>query len=102
MGREDVALAPVSWHLGKVLVAYALGLEALLDVGALGLDAGVALVGAGDETLDLFGGGAGAGFLGRGAFGGFVEGEEVGGCVVSGAAGCGLISQGFNCQPRWP
>lgn len=91
--REDVALAPPPRHLRHVLLAQALGLGALLQVGALGADPRVALVGAGDEPLDLLGRGARAGALrGVGAVGGraalgAVEGEEGGGGVGAAAGG---------------
>lgn len=91
MRREDVALAPPPRHLRHVLLAQALRLGALLQVGTLVPDPRVALVGAGDEALDLLRRGPRAGGL-RGGAGvraalGAVEGEEGGGGVGAAAAG---------------
>lgn len=83
--RQDVALAPPPRHLVHVLLAQALRLGALLQVGALVADPRVALVRAGDEALDLLGRRPRARALRRagravgGAALGAVEGEEGGG-----------------------
>lgn len=88
--REHVSLAEPPRHLHHVLLAHALGLDALLDVGALAPRARVALVRLRDEPLDLIGRGARAvGLVGAAlAAVGSVEVQEGRGGVVA-AAGWG-------------